>query len=329
MLVTAITDIPTLVLGGSAFVLVMALWLAALLVWNAFQESRDKKIEDRLRKKRDQGERRLLRLWSSDQGATTTVRVSGKDRGLMARLAHTLNRAGWEDIPPERFVLLTVLCCFTCAILVLVVTLRLWLAVTVPVVGILLLNMLIQHKITQRETVFERQFLDSMRVAASSLRAGHPLSGALNFVSSEVDPPVGDVFAEICEQQNLGVDLQEAVREVAERTGNNDMKLFATSIAVQVHSGGNIADMMDRLGEVIRDRVRRRHRMRVITAQTQFTKRALMAFPFIFIVLMNLVHPGYTDPLFETSNGQVATLIAGTLLLLGGYVMNKMTKLTV
>ncbi|MFW6456705.1 MAG: type II secretion system F family protein [Planctomycetota bacterium] len=327
MIVNAAVETSQLLVGGAAFTLVMALWLAALLIWNAHHERQDKKIEERLRQRPEQeGNTRLLRLWTGGQEATTTVPETHGRREMTARLALTLQRAGW-DMPPERFILLVTFCCGVAAFFSLLFTMQLWLAVTVPIGGLLILNIYIQHKISQWETLFERQFLDSMQVAASSLRAGHPLSGALQFVSAEVDAPVGEIFGEIWEQQELGVDLQQAVSKAAERSGSKDMKLFASSIAVQLRSGGNIADMMDRLASVIRDRVKRRRRLRVITAQTQFSKRALLAFPFIFLVVMNVIYPGYTDPLFETTGGKITAFIAGTLLLIGAWIMNRMTRL--
>lgn len=317
---------PGILVPVAAFVLVTALWLAGVLLWGAHKEKKESKLEERLDIAPEAEDTRLLRLWRQGEEATTTVRGRSRERSLMGRVNAALRQAGMET-SAARFLTLVGLGSVLLAILVFLVSARIWLALAVPFVGWLVLNIYIQHKINQRQELFETQFLDSMHVAATSLRAGHPLSGAFHFVSSEVEPPVGELFAQIWEEQQLGVDLQQAVKQAADRSGNDDLKLFATSVSIQIRSGGNLADMMERLSDVIRDRIKRRRRLRVITAQTQFSKRILLAFPFVFLVLMNAVYPGYTDPLFDTTGGKIAVIVAGGLLLVGAWVMNRMARI--
>src|SRR6185295_2341557 len=157
---------------------------------------------------------------------------------------------------------------------------------------------------SRRTALFETQFVDALDIAARSLRAGHPLVGAFRLIAEEIAPPVGSLFAQICQAQELGLSIERAIHEVAKTFNNADVRIFGTSIAIQLRSGGNLADMMDRLAYVMRDRMRLNRRVRVLTAQTQFSKRILAALPIFIFVALNTLNPGYMQPLYTTEMGK-------------------------
>jgi tight adherence protein B len=98
-------------------------------------------------------------------------------------------------------------------------------------------------------------------------------------------------------------------------------------VIIQVRSGGNLADMMHRLADVIRDRMRLKRRVRVLTAQTQLSKRVLLVLPFLLFGVLNLLNPTYMMPLYTTSMGRTLLVVAGTGLMLGVWVMNRLSVL--
>jgi tight adherence protein B len=138
---------------------------------------------------------------------------------------------------------------------------------------------------------------------------------------------VSTVFAEIIQQQQLGKSLEESIRATAAKSHSDDLKLFAASTIVQLRSGGNLADMMDRLVAVIRDRIRLQRRVRVLTAQTQFSKRILIGMPFVLIAMLFVLKPDYLSPLTETHTGRILVATAAVFLVVGSYVMNKIAVL--
>jgi len=154
--------------------------------------------------------------------------------------------------------------------------------------------------------------------------SGRALAG---LISEETAAPVGPLFAEICQNQEMGLSFEAALRQSAASTNSSDMKLFATSVAIQLHSGGNVADMMERLSYVIRDRLRLSRRVRVLTAQTQFSKRILAALPLLMFAVLNLLNPKYMEPLYTTMMGQALLVMAGTGIVLGIWMMNRMAVL--
>jgi tight adherence protein B len=185
----------------------------------------------------------------------------------------------------------------------------------------------LQHCINRRAAAFERQFVDALDLAARSLRAGHPLLGAFRLISEEIPDPVGTVFMEICQQQALGLSLDEALEGVAAKATNDDVRIFCTSVVIQLRSGGNLAHMMDRLAFVIRDRMRVSRKVRVLTAQTQLSKRLLLALPVVVFFAMHLVNAEYVRILYTTSKGQIILGIAVCGLVLGAWVMNRLCML--
>jgi tight adherence protein B len=185
-----------------------------------------------------------------------------------------------------------------------------------------LVHMVLMMRVRKREALFERQFLDALTLMAQSLRAGHPLGGALRFVGTQIEPPVGEVFGNICQQQSLGASLEDALRTEALKTSSTDMLMFSTSVAVQVRSGGNLADMMNRLADVIRDRIRLSRRVRVVTAQARLGRNVIAAMPLVIILIMHIGMPEYLDPLYHTAAGNIMLAAAIGALLLGIWVMN-------
>jgi tight adherence protein B len=138
---------------------------------------------------------------------------------------------------------------------------------------------------------------------------------------------MGPIFASICQQQSLGVSLADAVANVANDNQSEDLHLFATAVVIQLRSGGSLADMMERLATVMRERMRLARRVRVLTAQTQGSKRVLQAMPVVVFVLLNVINPSYMRPLYATDSGRMVLMFAGGGLLVGSWLMNRLAIL--
>ena len=118
--------------------------------------------------------------------------------------------------------------------------------------------------------------------------------------------------------------LEDALRRVAARTSSSDLRLFVTSVVVHLRSGGQLADMMDRLSSVIRDRMKLNRRARVLMAQTNMSKQILLSLPIILFVILNLLNPAYMEPLYSTSTGRMLLAIAGAQMIIGVWLMNRL-----
>ena len=317
-----------LVILVSVFALVLALWLMIVAVWSGRRMSVIQRMQERLGLK-SKGNKtedgRVLRLWKDGQETTTTV-GGVRTSSIHSRLEDLRLAAGW--LIPLRTIFLA-----TVGLSLLIVVTALAITHSVLIGGGLSLIVpvgfwsLTKMRITRRKIKLEGQFVEALELSARSLKAGHPLVGSFRLISEEMSPPVSLIFAEICQLQEVGASLKEAIDQPTKKAGSSDMKLFATSVAIQLDSGGNLAEMMHRLAYVIRDRIRLRRRVGILTAQTQMSKRILIALPFVLLAGLTFLNADYMSPLFTTTSGHYMLVTAAAGMVLGVWTMNRVSQL--
>jgi tight adherence protein B len=303
------------------FILVFSVWCLCVFVWLRQYQIRLKNIQKRIGLvTKDTEEAKILRLWR-DTRHTDDKMKAPKKSVFQERLIKIANDAGWSTslqvvaLGVGGFAILSLVITY-----ILSQSIVLGLGMAMAVVVIFWANT--KRRISKLATLFERQFVDALGIAARSLRAGHPLVGAFQLISNEIPEPVGKVFYNICQEQSLGLDMKDSLRKVALLTANKEMKLFATAVAIQLQSGGNLADLMDSLAAVIHARIKLNQRIRILTAQTVLSIRILMALPLVIFFVINILNPEYMDPFYNTTVGQYM-LFAAIMLILVGYLMMK------
>jgi tight adherence protein B len=327
----------TLLIAAGAFGLVLSVWLVGVVFWSLRKGKRIEEVSDRLKLVQSAGHNslageddqgRVLRLWRDGQEATTVVPGLDQNGGLMKRLERTRTDAGIEA-PVSSLLIGALVIVLISALAMYLLTDSIMMTLAAPIAVAVVSYIALTSRIAKRQATFERQLVDALDLASRSLRVGHPLVGSFQMISEEVAAPVGPLFGDVCQQQQLGVSLDQALRGVAGASHSDDLKLFATSVVIQLRSGGNLADMMERVANVIRERNRLTRRVRVLTAQTQMSKRVLLALPFFIFVLLNIINPDYMRPLYSTLTGQIIMAIAAIGLLIGWIIMNWLSNLTV
>lgn len=320
----AALDLPTLLAAGSAFGLVLALWLIALVGMARNRARRERVLRARLDFATGQTARpRTLRLWH--QGGEATTQVPGRSRkpSLAARLRQLGRDAGWSSSTP------TVLLKVALAAIVAGVALVVWTGRPISGLagaGTVLLAFwwITAERISRRTKLFERQLVDALELSSRALRVGHPLVGSFQLIADEVPEPVGAIFKEICQEQELGARPEDSLMRAAALSKSPDLRLFATSLAINIRAGGNLADVMEGLAFVIRERMRLSRRFRVLSAQTQMSKRILLAMPVVMFLVMNFMNPAYMDMFYTTPVGNTMLMAAAGSMALGWFVMNRM-----
>ncbi|MCE5185280.1 MAG: type II secretion system F family protein [Planctomycetaceae bacterium] len=311
----------------SVFGLAFSIWCIGVLIWVGRYLLKLKAVQKRLRIAPDASARsETLRLWRDMQFRHEAEQFSlERSPSITERLNCWVQEAGWKI--PFRMVALIVLCL---VVLVFLITYGLsngvWLSVATASIVFYLFLQYVDSRILKRANLFERQLVDGLGVAARALRAGHPLVGAFQLISEEIGDPLGNLFGNIYHQQAFGSDLRESIREAARHVRNTEFKLFATSISVQLHSGGNLADLMDSLSAVIRDRMRLNKRIRVLTAQTQMSKTILIVMPIVLFIILNVLNREYMEPLYTTPEGNIMMVVMIAMILVGSWVMNRMIR---
>ena len=135
------------------------------------------------------------------------------------------------------------------------------------------------------------------------------------------------IFGEICQGQALGMDLRDSIRQIADRANSTDLKLFATAVSIQMTSGGNLADVMDSLAAVVRVRTRLSRKIRVLTASSRMNRNTLLAVPILLFVFMNISSPDYVEVMYNTVVGKVLLAVTVVNMVLGAWVMARLSKL--
>jgi tight adherence protein B len=147
---------------------------------------------------------------------------------------------------------------------------------------------------------FQELFPDALDMMTRSLRAGHALSGAIQLVGDEAPDPVGREFKRVAEEIRLGVDAGEALEGLESRVATEDVQFFATAVRIQRAAGGNLAEILDRLSEVIRERFRLLAHARALSVQHRWSAVVVGVAPVVFAVMAQLLQPRYFDPLLAS-----------------------------
>ena len=320
-------DPVVVMVGGATFLLVFALWGMVTILWAKRRSDREAKIKQRL----DSGYAptdgvRTLRLWHENAQGAIDVPDDYRASSIFERLEWLRRDAGFTLSAMQILLLLAGFLGSTVAVLYMV-TGNLVSAVGVSAALLVFFWFFVNKRIAKRTARFEQQLVDGLELSARALRAGHPVLGSFQLIAEEVPEPVGTIFGDICQQHEMGVSIDEALMRAATLSRNADMQLFTASLSIQMRTGGNLADVVEGIAKVIRQRMRLSRRFRVLTAQTQLSKRVLLGLPVILFGILQAIRPSYLNPLFNSSTGNMLLVIAISGLLLGWYVMNKMASL--
>ena len=169
----------------------------------------------------------------------------------------------------------------------------------------------------RRRTAFADQLDDTLRLMASGLRAGHSVLRTLETVAHEAQSPTADEFRRVLNEVRVGRDLVEALDEVAERTASQDLSWVSQAVAIHREVGGNLAEVLDRVGATIRDRTQLRRQARALSAEGRASAAVLLALPVVLGSVMYLIAPGYLGALTDTAAGLVLLAVAGVLMAVG------------
>jgi tight adherence protein B len=140
---------------------------------------------------------------------------------------------------------------------------------------------------------------------------------------------VGTEFAHLTEEVKFGQDIGDALRNLAYRVDVEDLPFFVTAIAIQRETGGNLTEILDKLGHVIRERFKLFAKVRAITAMGRMTANMLAFWPLIMVSALYSVNPGYVEPLWQTSEGHTMVMICVALVATGYAICRKMAAIKV
>jgi tight adherence protein B len=196
-------------------------------------------------------------------------------------------------------------------------------------IGFLLPYSYASYRRNKRFEKFEELFPEAIDTLARAVRAGHAFTTAIEMIASEVAEPVCGEFRKLYEEQKFGMPVRDALINLTERVPLVDVKFFVTAVMLQRETGGNLAEILDNLSYVIRERFKIQRQVRVYTAQGRLTMALLMGMPPVIVTVMLLVEPAFIRPLFSDPIGHTLLVAGITLQTIGYFVIRKIIKIQV
>lgn len=174
---------------------------------------------------------------------------------------------------------------------------------------------------SRRLKKFDQALADAIDMMSRALRAGHAMTAAINIVAEQSLEPVRSEFAEVFKQQNFGLPIRDAMQQMLDRVPSPDLRVVVTGILVQKETGGNLAEILDRTANTIRERLKIQGEIRTHTAQGRLTGYILCGLPIVMLGVINWINPGYSNVLIDTPTGHVICYVGIALLITGGLII--------
>ncbi|MDX2113246.1 MAG: type II secretion system F family protein [Alphaproteobacteria bacterium] len=185
---------------------------------------------------------------------------------------------------------------------------------------------LLDMAISRQAKAFLRLFPDALDLMVRGLRSGLPISESFNVIATEIPNPVGAVFAEVASTMKLGVPMEKALFDIAKKLELTEFNFFTTSIVLQRETGGNLAEILNNLSEVLRSRYIMQMKIKAMSSEARASAYIIGALPFVVVAAVMAVSPKYMMPLWEDYRGNIALGIAVGMMTLGGWIMRRMTQ---
>jgi tight adherence protein B len=185
------------------------------------------------------------------------------------------------------------------------------------------------RKRSKRFALFEQMLPEALDLIVSALRAGHGLTSAIGTVAKEMTDPIAKEFRQCFDEQNFGLDLRAAMVNLAGRVPIHDVRIIVTAVLVQKESGGNLAEVLDKVASIIRERFRLKRQIQVHTAQGRLTGWILAVLPLVLGIGLYLLNPESMSVLWKNPTGLKLLYGAVVMTIIGALIIRKIVRVRV
>jgi tight adherence protein B len=248
--------------------------------------------------------------------------------GLGARLARLIDQSGVRTTPSAIIVISLVLGAAV-GLATRLVLVQVFAAPAMAAFAAFLPFAWLRQRRGKRMKRFEEQFPEALDLLSRAIRAGHAFQTAMGMVAEELPDPVGPEFKKTFDQQNYGLPLKDALNELSERLKMLDVRFFVTAVLIQRETGGNLAEILDNLAHVVRERFKILRQVRVHTAHGRFTGYVLLALPAVLGVALSFLNPEHMELLFKERMGQMMLVGAIVMQTVGFMWIRQVIKIEV
>jgi tight adherence protein B len=176
---------------------------------------------------------------------------------------------------------------------------------------------------------FAAQLPEAMEMIARTLRSGQSLGFGISLVANEMGQPISVEFNRVFEEQNLGIPMEQSLKDLAERIPNLDLKFFVTAVILQRQTGGDLAEILDKIGSLVRDRFRIWGQVQALTGEGRLSGVVLLVLPFVLFLAVYQLNPAYITVLFTDPMGTKMLAAAVIMQILGALVIRKIVNIKV
>jgi tight adherence protein B len=245
-------------------------------------------------------------------------------RQLQRKVSRLLQNAG-IPLEVEEAILLWTILILVCALSGLLSSGLMGLAAGLAAAGPLPL-LFLRMRSARRKRQMEGQIPDLLDLLASGLRAGFSFFQSLQHAADQMDAPIGPTVQQVITEMTVGFDVETALRRWVERTGSLDLELAVSAILIQREVGGNLAEVLDNISGIMRDRREAQMEMRSLTAQGRMEGWIISLLPVVLGVFFTLTRPDYMGVLFHTPQGVRMLTLSGIFGVIGIFLVNRIVK---
>lgn len=187
----------------------------------------------------------------------------------------------------------------------------------------LFLKFLIKRKLSR----FDSLLVDTIALIASTIQSGFAFRQAIQVVAEEMPPPINEEFKFVIQEMNLGLSQEEALNNLKKRIPSADLDLFITAVQIQSETGGNLSEILNKIGDTIKKRIQLKGDINASTAQGKISGIIVGSMPFVIIGIVWLITPAYMKPLFSTPQGIGIILAALMMEGIGAFLVKKIISI--
>jgi len=312
------------------FIAVVLLFEGVYLLWNSYHGAEAKRIQRRLQVLSAGGH-------SWEQSEFLKNRMAGTTTGVEQFLLriprlHEFDRIlmqSGKELTVSKFASITGGAALAGLVVWLILPVPLWVApiLVLGFAAIPLINVLRARR--QRLDGIEQQLPDALELMARAMRAGHAFPSTIQMVGQEIPDPIAQEFRITFDEVNYGVPIQDALLNLATRVPLTDLRFFVIAVSIQRQTGGNLAELLDKLASLIRARFKLLGTIRVLATEGRVSAWILSILPFVLVALLNLINPKFMSVLWNDPAGVITIWIGLTFMVVGIIWMWRIVKIRV
>ena len=195
--------------------------------------------------------------------------------------------------------------------------------VAVGLIGFAVPPIAVQRDKSKRTVLFNKQLGEALTVMGNCMRSGYSFQQALGSIANEMQPPISTEFARVVRELNYGVPLEDALNHMVSRVNNKDLDLLVSAVLTSTQVGANLSEILDIIADTVRDRIKLREEIRVLSAQGRISGMIIGLLPVVVILFLMIISPNYFNGFFTNPIGQLLLVISLFMEIIGFFLINR------